>query len=92
MVTGVVWMTSVMRSNFEKKSQFICLDSMMKKTNKHLMPYMSVVIIDDLGNVQVCCEALMIGETFDAYMFMLNACFRMAPSGRCRKLIFFPKK
>ena len=53
---------------------------MMKKTNKYLMPYMYVVIIKDSGKIQVCYEALMIRETFNAYKLMLNACFRMAPS------------
>ena len=53
---------------------------MIKKTNKDLILYMSVVIFDDSGRVEVYCEALMIGKTFDAYKFMLDTCFRMVPS------------
>ncbi len=32
-ITGFVWMTSVMRSNFERHSQYITMDAMKKKTN-----------------------------------------------------------
>ena len=30
-VTGIVWLTSVMRSNFEGFSQFVTMDSMKKE-------------------------------------------------------------
>ncbi len=44
------------------------------------MPYRCVVVLDDVNKVQVCCEALIIRESFSAYKFMLESCFEMAPS------------
>ena len=79
-VTGFVWMTSVMRYNFLHYSTFICMDAMKKKTNVNLWPYMSIVVQDENGLVQVCCEALMTSERHDAYKFMLKSAFQMAPS------------
>ena len=43
-VTGIVWMTSVMRSNFERYSSSICLDAMKRKTNINLWPYMAIAL------------------------------------------------
>ena len=57
-LSGFVWMTSVMRSNFEKFSQYISVDAMKRKTNENLFPYMAIVVTDDMNKVQVCCEAL----------------------------------
>ena len=48
-MTGFSWMTSVMRSNFERYNCVIFLDAMKRKTNIHLWPYMSIVIVNDLG-------------------------------------------
>ena len=52
---------------------------MKKKTNFNLFPYMSIVVIDDLQKVQVCCEALIVSERHDGYSYMLNSAFNMAP-------------
>ena len=73
-------MTLVMTSNFERFLQFITLDTMKKKTNTKLMPYMSVIVLDDMNVVKVCCKALMIGKTFERYTIMLQVCFKMAPA------------
>ena len=78
-IMGFVWMTAVMRSNFERFSQFICIDSRKSKTNPNLFPYMSVVVLDEMNKVQVCCEALIKEEMHDAYIFMLNSAFEMCP-------------
>ena len=53
---------------------------MKKKTNTNVMPYMSVVVLDDVNRVHVCCEALILRDCFNAYKFMLESCFQMAPS------------
>ena len=49
-------MTLVMKSNFEKYSQYICVDAMKRKMNDILFSYMAVMVIDDMNKVQVCCE------------------------------------
>ena len=81
-------MTSVTRSNFEKSSQFITIDEMKKKIDMYLIPYISVVILDDSNKVQVRCEAIVTGETFDAYKFMLEFYFQITLSVDCRAIQF----
>ena len=44
------------------------------------MAIFSVVVQDDNGLVQVFCEVLMAEEHHDAYKFMLNSAFEIAPS------------
>ena len=41
---------------------------------------MSIVVLDDVNKVQVCCEALILRESLSVYKFMLESCFEMAPS------------
>ena len=77
---GFVWMTAVMRWNFERFSQFIHINSQKSKTNPNLFPYISIVVLDEMNKVQVCCEALIKEEMYDAYIFMLNSAFEMCPT------------
>ena len=79
-VTGIVWMTSIMRSNLERYSSSICLDAMKRKTNVHLWPYMAIALVDELGRVCVGCEALCIQERHEAYQFVISSAFQMAPN------------
>ena len=58
-MTGFCWMTSIMRSHFERYHQCIFLDAMRRKTNPHLWPYMAVVIVNELGECHpVVCESI----------------------------------
>ena len=59
-MTGFCWMTSTMRSSFERFSGCIFLDAMHKKTNVHLWPYMSIVIVNDLGEAQPVIEGFLL--------------------------------
>ena len=52
---------------------------MKRKTNFNLFPYMSIVVIDDMKKVQVCCEALIISESHEGYNFMIDSAFAMVP-------------
>ena len=72
-------MTSVMRSNFEIYSQYISVDAIKSKTNDNLFPYMAIVVTEDMNKVQVCCETLIFSERHEAYNFMINSTFEMAP-------------
>ena len=78
-LTGFAWMTSVMRSNFERYHSVIFLDAMKRRTNVHLWPYMSVVIVNDLGESQPVCESVMMSEVNAAYTFLLQSSFKMCP-------------
>ena len=73
-MTGFCWMTSVMRSYFERFHVVIFLDAMRRKTNAHLWPYMSVVIVNDLGESRPVCEAIMMGEQEQSYVFFGTVC------------------
>ena len=61
-MTGFAWMTSVMRSHFERYHSVIFLDTMRTKTNIHLWPYISIVIVNDLGESYPVCESVMMSE------------------------------
>ena len=55
-MTGFCWMTSTMRSNFERFHGCIFLDAMRRKTNFHLWPYISIIIVNELGESQPVIE------------------------------------
>ena len=78
-MTGFAWMTSVMRSNFERYHSVIFLDTMKRRTNVHLWPYMSVVVVNDLGECQPVCESILMSEVNEAYTFLLQSAFKMCP-------------
>ena len=78
-MTGFAWMTSVMRSNFERYHSVIFLDAMKRRTNVHLWPYMSVVVVNDLGECQPVCESILMSEVNEAYTFLLQSAFKMCP-------------
>ena len=89
-MTGFAWMTSVMRSNFERYHSVIFLDAMKRRTNVHLWVYMSVVIVNDLGESQPVCESILMSEVNDAYTFLLQSSFKMCPKVKPRhiKVVF----
>lgn len=77
--TGVVWMTSTMRSNLLKFGSFICLDAMKRTTNVHAWPYIGPTIVNDINHISVVCESFCVSERIDAYKFILKSLFQMAP-------------
>ena len=50
-VIDIVYMTFVMRLNFEKSLSFFCMYSIVNKINRYLMSNMLLVILDDLQKV-----------------------------------------
>jgi len=44
-----------------------------------MWPYIAPTIINDLKKLCVICEAIVAGETNDAYIFILRSLFKMAP-------------
>ena len=55
-MTGFFYMTSVMRSNFERFGDLLCLDAMQKRTNTHFWPYIALVVLNDLHKPTVVYE------------------------------------
>ena len=47
-ITGVVWMTSTMRSSFERFGSYIALDTMKRGLNTLLWPYLAVTMQNEL--------------------------------------------
>ena len=77
--TGVVWMNSIMRSNFIRFGSFLSIDAMKRETNYNGWSYISPVVINDVNKICVVCEALMISEDNDAYHFVISSLFQMCP-------------
>jgi hypothetical protein len=58
------------------------MDTMMRRINKWLWPYMSIVMYNELNKICVACEAIMLAERSHAYMFMVKFLFENAPGRR----------
>ena len=82
-ISGFMWMTSTMRSNFERFGTFLSLDAMKRRMNIHLWPYIAPVVRNEFNNSCVVCEALVFAERNDAYVAILEGLAEMAP-GRPR--------
>jgi hypothetical protein len=76
---GAVWMTPQMRSNYELFGNFVSVDAMKRQLNNLHLPYIAPVILDEGKTVAVIAESIVCGERQDAYAFVLNAVFEMAP-------------
>jgi len=65
--SGVVWVTSTMRFNYEQYVFCLFLDSMKRELNDLKWPYISVVVIDSYQKVRCACEAIVSSERIEAY-------------------------
>jgi hypothetical protein len=81
-VNGLVWMTIRMRADWIRYGEILQLDSLKKQMNNLQWPYIGPVVITNENTVAVVCEAIVIGETFDAYGFVLQSLEAMEPR-RC---------
>ena len=50
------------------------------------MLYMSVVVLDNMNKVQICCDDLMISKTFKVNKMMIDACFKMTLVMKCENI------
>ena len=65
--TGIVWVTSAMRYNYEVGGFCIFLDAMKRQQNNIDWPYISVVVLNNMKKVANACEALTCAERLDGY-------------------------
>ena len=65
--TGVVWVTSEMRYNYEVAGFCLFLDAMKRQMNDIDWPYLSVVVLNNMKKVANACEAITCAEKIDAY-------------------------
>ena len=59
-VTGIVWMTSYMRDNFERFDNYLSIDVMKSSiSNSSEFCYMNPVVLNEIGRINVVCEAFL---------------------------------
>ena len=79
-VTGIVWMTSYMRDNFERFGDYISIDVMHSSIcNAKYLCYIAPVIKNEVVRINVVCDGFVISETHDDYTFVLDSLFKMCP-------------
>ena len=72
-VTGIVWMTSYMRDNFERFGNYLSIDVMKSSiSNSAEFCYMPPVVLNEIGRINVVCEGFVITENHDAYTFIFR--------------------
>ena len=80
-VTGIVWMTSYMRDNFERFDNYLSIDVMRSSIcNTKEFCYIAPVVLNEVGHINVVYEGFVITETHDAYTFILESLFQMSSS------------
>ena len=85
-VTGIVWMTSYMRDNFERFGNYLSIDVMHSSIcNSKEFCYIAPVVKNEIDNINVVCEGFVYSETNDAYIFELESLFKMCPN-RVKKM------
>ena len=69
----IIWMTSYMRDNFERFGNYLYIDVMRSYvSNVKEFCYIALVILNEIGRVDVVCETFVITENYDAYTFILE--------------------
>lgn len=76
---GYVYMTPLMRRNFELYGSVLFLDAMKRQQNSVYWPYIGPVSLDGDGRVVLCGESIICSERVDAYAFVVDAILEMAP-------------
>ena len=58
-VTGIVWMTSYMRDNFERCGNYLSIDVMRSSiSNTTEFCYIAPVVLNEIGRINIVCEAI----------------------------------
>ena len=87
-VTGIVWMTSYMRDNFERFGNYLSIDVMHSSIcNSKEFCYIAPVVKNEIDKINVVCEGFVYSETNDAYIFVLESLFKMCPN-RVKKNVY----
>ena len=68
-ITGIVWMTSYTRDNFDRFGNYLSIDIMR-----------SFVCNAKKWKINVVCEVFLISETHDVYSFILESLFKISTS------------
>ena len=77
-VTGIVWMTSYMRDNFERFGNYLSIDVTKSSiSNSAEFCYIAPVVLNEIERINGVCEGFIITENHDAYTFILESLFQM---------------
>ena len=69
-VTGIVWMTSYTRDNFELFGKYLSIDEMRSSIcNAKKSCNIALVVLNEIGKIYIVCEGFFITETRGAYAF-----------------------
>ncbi len=71
-ITGHIWQIAIMRENFERFGEFICMDTMKQYLTDIDWPYISISIYSELNSVCLAREGMVCGERVEAYNAMLQ--------------------
>ena len=69
---AIMFMTAAMRKNLIRFGHMMFLDAQMRAFNQLCWPYIGIVLINNLNRICLCCEAIVIGETLEIYVWLLR--------------------
>ena len=79
-VTGIVWMISYMRDNFDFFGDYTSIDVMHSSIyNAKCVCYIAPVIKNEVWKINIVCKGFVILEIHDTYTFVLDSLFKMCP-------------
>ena len=86
-VASIIWMTSNMRDNFKRFGNYLPIDVIRSSIyNTKEFCYITLVILNKIGWINVVCQGLVITETHDVYTFILESLFQMSISRNNTKI------
>ena len=78
-VTGFVWQTGVMRRDFELFGDVLFVDCLGRSINSKGWPINTIAMKDGEKKICLPCEGFTIGESVDAYAWLIRSTVEMAP-------------
>ena len=86
-VTGIVWMISYMRNNFERFGNYLSIDVIISSiSDVKEFCYIAPVVLNEIGRINIVCEGFVITENHDIYIFILESLFQMS-SSRSKEIV-----
>jgi hypothetical protein len=89
-LTGFIWQTRTMRRDFELFGDILFVDCLGRNLNTKGWPINTVAMLDGERKVCIPCEAITIGESVDAYAWIIKSAVEMTPKRKLSdiKIIF----
>ena len=70
-----------MKDNLERFGDYLSIDVIRSSIcNTKEFCYITPVVLNEVGQINVVCEGFVITETYDAYTFILESLFQMSSS------------